>query len=76
MPLQHTQLFGVRERLVGRKSKRRERRAPGLLHFSLDRAGEPDTLVPCERAEPNPTWPRNIKTQIHPPFPKNPGVNK
>ena len=33
------------------------------LLFSLDRAGGPDTLVPCERAEPIPTWPRNFKTQ-------------
>jgi hypothetical protein len=45
-------------------------------HFSLDRAGGPDTLVTCERAEPIPTWPRNIKTQILPSFPKNPAVNE
>ena len=28
---------------------------------------------PCERAEPNPTWPRNIKTQFLPSFPNKSG---
>jgi hypothetical protein len=43
--------------------------------FSLDRAGGPDTLVPCERAEPIPTWPRNFKTQ-NPVIPQTPTVNE
>jgi GPH family glycoside/pentoside/hexuronide:cation symporter len=45
------------------------------LLFSLDRAGCPDTLVPCERAEPIPTWPCNFKAQ-NPVIPKTPAVNE
>jgi hypothetical protein len=36
MPLQRGYLFGVRERLVGRKPKRRERRAPDAIQRFLN----------------------------------------